>query len=314
MTTLHPNQTRRLPAHLVSLRGPSPDGHIAFPKKGEPLRLRDISRMTGDPWAQAALRKLAEEKAPQSLSQLVLWHVVDGFEWDTIARFSREWSNPNELALARAFVDRLVESEGRPVEKLGDSVLRYELTSRRDQNDPLLKDLQKVLAETTILGLATRDGIATDPAHPCLACRLRLDDEIVQVQLSVSNDAGTGWDSVGKFSIVLKNEEGVDRSAIEIIDQLSEKILGRVIDPELVVKSVKGKRKYAIKINNASPLVLNSLALSGPSRDRKVPPTFLLGLSVPPHRTLTVPASEDAVERLGLSKGVKPIAAELGDL
>ncbi len=190
----------------------------------------------------------------------------------------------------------------------------YELTSRRDESDAMLKDLRKILAESAIVGLRTCDGIPASPSHPCLACRLRLDESLVQVQLSVSDDAGTAWKPVAKFTVNLKSKEGQDRSAIEVIDQLSERILGRVIGVQLVAKSVRGKKKYAIQINNASPLVLNSIALMGPSADEKTPPTVMLGLSVPPHRTLTLPASEDAVERLGLSKGVKPIAARLGDL
>ena len=39
---------------------------------------------------QKALRRLAAEKAPTSLSQLVMWQVAAGLDWETIAQLSRE--------------------------------------------------------------------------------------------------------------------------------------------------------------------------------------------------------------------------------
>ena len=34
---------------------------------------------------QKALRRLAADKAPTSLSQLVMWHLSAGLDWNTIA-------------------------------------------------------------------------------------------------------------------------------------------------------------------------------------------------------------------------------------
>ena len=67
----------------------------------------DIAQVNDDARVQKALRRLAAEKAPTSLSQLVMWHLAAGLDWNTIAQLSREWSNRNELTSAKDFVDRL---------------------------------------------------------------------------------------------------------------------------------------------------------------------------------------------------------------
>ena len=67
----------------------------------------DISQVNDDARVQKALRRLAADKAPTSLSQLVMWHLAAGLDWNTIAQLSQEWSNRNELTLAKDFVDRL---------------------------------------------------------------------------------------------------------------------------------------------------------------------------------------------------------------
>jgi hypothetical protein len=63
-----------------------------------------------------------------------------------------------------------------------------------------------------------------------------------------------------------------------------------------------------------SPLVLNGLALAGTSTSTDVRPTGLAGFSLPPRRSMTLPAGHDAVERLGLKDGIKAIAADLSGL
>src|SRR5581483_9032163 len=89
--TLDPSQTRHLPTRLVSLTGPKPDGRVAMPAEGEPLQLGEIGELTNDPWTKAALVRLAEDKAPTTVAQLVIWHVADGFGWETIAGLSKGW-------------------------------------------------------------------------------------------------------------------------------------------------------------------------------------------------------------------------------
>ncbi len=69
-----------------------------------------------------------------------------------------------------------------------------------------------------------------------------------------------------------------------------------------------------MRIDNASPLVLNGLALSGPEEGSKVPPAALAALSLPPHRSYTVPATAEIVEKLHWKEGVRVVAIDLSGL
>ena len=105
---LAPNQTRHLPTRLVSISAPDPEHGLRLPGEDEPLRIvGDISQVTNDARVQKALKRLAADKAPTSLSQLVMWNLSAGLDWATIAELSRSWSNRQELTLAKEFVERL---------------------------------------------------------------------------------------------------------------------------------------------------------------------------------------------------------------
>jgi len=80
---------------------------LIMPEKGEKLQIGDISQMTGDARVQKALKRLAADKAPWSVSQLVMWHVSSKLEWDTIARLSSKWANAHERSLAQDFAEKL---------------------------------------------------------------------------------------------------------------------------------------------------------------------------------------------------------------
>jgi hypothetical protein len=78
---------------------------------------------------------------------------------------------------------------------------------------------------------------------------------------------------------------------------------------------VKGKDAFKVRIDNASPLVLNGLALAGPvSAGKDAQAVALAGLSVAPRRSLTVNATPELVERLGLKTGIRVVAADLSGL
>ena len=84
-----------------------------MPVKGEPLALGDIAETNDDPRVQKAMRRLAEDMAPSRVSQLVMWHLAAGLDWNTIAQLSDKWVNRYELTLAQDFVARLdTKSEG----------------------------------------------------------------------------------------------------------------------------------------------------------------------------------------------------------
>jgi hypothetical protein len=91
---LNPGQTRHLPTRLVSVSAPDPEHGLHLPEKGEPMRVvGEIAQVNGDTRVQKALRRLAAGKAPTSLSQLVMWNLAAGLDWNTIGRLSQAWSN-----------------------------------------------------------------------------------------------------------------------------------------------------------------------------------------------------------------------------
>jgi hypothetical protein len=312
---LEPGQTRHLPTRLVSLRGPAPDGHVALPQKGEPLQIGDISLLTNDSWTQQALKRIAIAKAPPTIAQLVMWHVAVGLEWKTIAQLSKSWANPYEVALARDLVDRLREAEGKPLSEREAGSLRWELTSRRSDQDPLAAELRKLLDGQSVLGLTARETIPARPEAPAVACRIRLDGKSALVQVSASDAAAVSWTPVGKFSVDLTDAEGQDLKASAVADALAEKLLGRLADARLMAgPKQKGKPTYKIRLINASPLILNGLALGGAKTSGEIRPTALAGFSLAPHRTWDVPVGAEAVERLGLKDGIRVLAADLSAL
>ncbi len=87
-----PGKTLRLPTRLINLGGPSAEGTVAMPAQGEKLTLGDVAQLTNDPRTAAAVRRLASEKAPTVASQLALWNVAAGLDWDVVARMSAAWA------------------------------------------------------------------------------------------------------------------------------------------------------------------------------------------------------------------------------
>ena len=84
-TVVKPGQTRRLPTPLVRLSGPSGDGGVTMPRQGEPLAILDVDSLAGaSPRLRAAVKRLARENAPQTVAQLVLWHVGIGIDWSRL--------------------------------------------------------------------------------------------------------------------------------------------------------------------------------------------------------------------------------------
>ena len=65
----------------------------------------------------------------------------------------------------------------------------------------------------------------------------------------------------------------------------------------------KGKLVYQIRIQNASPMVLNGLALLGTDSPEKETPKVLTGICVSPRRSLTIPANEASRQSVGPEEG-----------
>ena len=71
---------------------------------------------------------------------------------------------------------------------------------------------------------------------------------------------------------------------------------------------------YELRVDNASPLVLNGLAALGVASSPDEEPKVLVGICIAPRRSLTVPASEEVVKALGLKKGIRLVGLNLSGL
>jgi hypothetical protein len=324
-TTLKPKQTRHLPTPLVRLGGSNGEGQLCAPAKGEKLRIGDVTQLTDDARTQLALKRLAEDKAPPTVAQLVLWNVSAGRDWDTIARDAKGWANEHELALARQFVASLGQPrEPVPTNTLAASPdsgrLYWELTANGENAKALATAIQAVLAKQTVLGLAATEGIPARPDGPALAWRGTIADDAINVRVEATDPSGKAWTPMGGFEVKHKpgaaaSKEELSRQAIELVDGLAAGVLGRVVRVDLSKpKRVRDRLIYQIQIANDSPLVLGGIAVAGAEDSAKAELKAISGLSLPPHKTLNLPASSELVERLGLKGGLRVLAVNLSGL
>ena len=314
-TTLKPKQTRHLPTAVVSLTGPNPEAKVVMPAKGEALKVGEIGQVSDDPRVQDALKRLARENAPPVVAQLVMWHLNSRLDWPTVEQISRGWANSHELALARRFVDRL-DRPGTSPPDADTGLLRWELNVDGEGNHVLAADLRKLLDQSRLIGLKTKAGVPDKPEGPSLAVRVTIDHAKVHVQVATSDAQGAGWASAGDFD--LKRSETPSQPEVtdgaRIVDAIADGLLDRLVRADLSKpRHIDGKLVYKVRIRNASPLVLNGLALAGPGEPEGTP-TALAGFCLSPHRALTVPAGAEMVERLGLKEGVRVVAADLSGL
>jgi hypothetical protein len=311
---LNPNQTRNLPTRLVSITAPDPEHGLRLPEQGEPMRIvGDISQVNDDPRVQKALRRLAAEKAPTSLSQLVMWNLAAGLDWNAIAQLSQGWSNRNELTLAKEFVDRL---DTLAVGESGRLIL--EIVAGDEASQEAAAQLTKTVQGRHILGLVAQAGdqLPSVPEGSAVACKVKLKGGQALVQVLSSDPAAKSWVPFGKFNLSLTH--GQDKfDAIRFVDGLAEGVLNRLVRAQVIKGATtreKGKLVYQIRIENHSPLVLNGLALLGTGSPEEEKPKVLTGICVSPRRSLTIPANEQVVKELGLKKGIKLTALDLSGL
>ncbi len=170
-----------------------------------------------------------------------------------------------------------------------------------------------------MLGLKTKAGVPDKPPGPALAIRVKVEGAKADVRLGSSDATGAEWTSIGSFEVKLNGEPAAPEAtarAAHLADAIAAGLVGRLVRAELSKPHhVNGKAIYKVRIANASPLVLNGLALAGPDEPESgAAPSALAGLSLPPHCALTVPATGETVERLGLKRGVRVVAADLSGL
>ena len=303
---LRPGQTRNLPTRMVSLNPPDAQGGVQLPQEGQAFRIADIGDVSVNPRVQKAMKRLAAEKAATNVAQLVMWNVAAGLDWDTIAELSRRWANGYELALARDFVDHLDA-----INEWETGRIFFQISGMDAAGEAKAAALQKAVEGKIVLGLRSAMGIPARPGGPSLACRVRLKADEALVQLSGSDARAEGWVAFGKFTVPIRGE--VD--AAKLADKVAEGMLGRLVRAELVKgPRAKGKLTYRLQINNASPLRLNGLAAVGLESKEDAKPRVLSGISIPPRRSMTVPASEEVVKTLGLKRGIRLTAIDLSGL
>jgi hypothetical protein len=309
---LKPRQTRHLPTRLVSLSSPDPQQGISLPEKGERLRVvGDVAGVNTDPRVQKALRRLSADKAPTTVSQLVMWRLAAGMDWDEIAELSAKWANAFELALARDFVERL------DALKVGDGEtgrLHFQIVGTDVAGEAFAGELTKVLAGNTVLGLKAVMEIPAQPEGPAVACRVRLNASEALVQVFSTDAAARSWLPWGKFSLAAAPKYGKFEGAA-FADTLAEGILNRLVRTQLSKgPREKGKATYQLRIENGSPLLLNGLAVLGPVSRNSEPPKVLSGISISPRKSMTLPANEEMVKALGLRQGIRLTAIDLSGL
>jgi hypothetical protein len=290
-----------------------------MPRAGEPLEVLDIDSLAGvSPRVRTAVKQLAQEQAPQTVAQLVLWHLGTGLDWSRLEPLARGWANPGEFALARRFVNRLDDSSvvtehEAPSSSTGS--LDIDLSASCSESEPLAAQLHTLLDGRTMFGLMVRLRQAGPPQGPSIACQVRLERAVASVRVLTTVESGTAWRHRSTFSLALADTKGSVRPAVEVADALALGVLDRLVRVELSPgPRIKGKATYEIRLDNASPLVLKGLAVAGSATGTAVRPSHLLGISLPPQKHLSVPVSAKAVERLRLKEGIQILGADLAKL
>jgi len=308
--SLKPGQTRNLPTRLVSLSPPTEDGKARLPREGEKFQIGDVSQLGVGPRAEKALRRLAAEKAPESVSQLVMWRVAQGLDWDAIARMaeSRGKNYEYELTMAQDFVDRLDTIKD---EESGE--LRFEVDAKDAESEAVAAELTRAFKDKPVLGLWAREGVPAEPTGPAVACKITIDGKEALARVGSSNSTAQAWVPFGKFTVTIPRKDGaVDATALA--EELAGGVLNRLVRAQVSAgPREKGKPTFRIKIDNASPLILNGLGIAGLDHEG-AEPRVLSGICVSPRRSMTFPASEEVVKSLGLKKGVRLAAADLSGL
>jgi hypothetical protein len=295
---------------LVSINPPDPEAGLRLPEEGEPIRLLDIAQVNENSQTQKALRRLQIDKAPTSLSQLVMWRVASGLDWNTISQYSK-WANGFELTLAQQFADHL---DALPEGETGRVL--FQIDAADAASAPIVSEIGKALSGKMVLGLVARVGqIPARPDGPAVACTVKLNATEALVQVTRTDAPARSWVPCGKFTVpVAKGQEKFDVQ--RFADGLAEGVLSRLVRAQVIKGTVrdKGKLIYQVRIENASPWILEGIALVGTASKADEKPNILQGLSLSPWRALTVPMYEDVVRSLGLKKGIKLVALDLSGL
>jgi hypothetical protein len=217
------------------------------------------------------------------------------------------------LTLAKEFVDRLdtlaVGESGR---------LFIEVVASHEETQGRATELSKTLEGKSILGLVAQvsDQLLARPEGAAIGCRVKLNAEEATVQILSSDASASNWVRFGKFNLPLVHgQEKFD--ATRFADGFAGGLLNRLVRAQVIKGATtreKGKLIYQIRIENASPMILNGIALLGIGSPEDEAPKVLTGICVSPRKSLTIPADDHVVKALGLKKGIKLTALDLSGL
>src|SRR5262249_3096879 len=154
----------------------------------------------------------------------------------------------------------------------------FDVTGSDDATKSMAADLSSALQNKMVLGLMAENGIPTRPDAAAVACRVRLKADDALIQVFSSDGPARSWVAFGKFSVHVKQKKG-KLDTYHLCEEISEGILNRLVRAHLS-KGVKdkGKMHYDLKIENASPLILNGLALLGVASPTDEQPKVLVGI------------------------------------
>jgi hypothetical protein len=213
------------------------------------------------------------------------------------------------LTLARDFVDHL---DSLPSGETGRVL--FEVEGSDAASEITAVEMTSSLRRKVVLGLVADIGIPARPEGPAVALRVAMSVFAVRVLVLGSDGAATRWAPLGTFTVPL-SYDGKAPDVERLTDAIAEGALNHLVRVRLSDGvDDKGQTHYQLRIDNASPLVLNGVAAVGATSGPDQAPRVLSGICLSPRRSMTVEASEEVVKSLGLKKGIKLIALDLSGL
>ena len=192
-----------------------------------------------------------------------MWNLAADLDWSTIAQLSQGWANPYELALAKSFVEHL---DSLPAGESGRLLVQVDAVD--SASEPAAAELKKSLRGMTMLGLVIQVGeIPRRPEEPVVACIISLKAGEATVQVATSDATAQNWSRFGKFTLPAAAENG-KFNVWPFADGLADGVLNRLVRAQVLKGSPlkdkdRHKMVYEVRIDNASPLILNGIAVRG---------------------------------------------------
>ena len=198
-------------------------------------------------------------------------------------------------------------------------VLYLDFQSSSPRDEALSKELGKLLVGKSVLGLVAKSAAPRSPNGPAIVCRVKLQgsDEKPEalVWVESSNPKGDEWAPAGKFTLPIVRDASGTIKAEDVATSIGEGLLSRLVRAQLMKPHrVNSRLVYEVRVDNASPLILNGIAISGSSASPNESPSVISGICVSPHRSTSLPATPEQVQKLGLKQGLRVVAVDLSGL